>query len=84
MERLFLFIVAFAVSQLILFGGGWVVWALVNQLSLAFTGAGTTASVSFCGVLFGASIIARMALQIQGAREAPSIERVWQSFMSRD
>jgi hypothetical protein len=25
-----------------------------------------------------------MALQIQEAREAPSIERVWQSFMSRD
>lgn len=84
MERLFLFIVAFAMSQLILFGGGWVVWALVNQLSLAFTGAGTTASVSFCGVLFGASIIARMALRIQEAREAVTIERVWQSFMSRD
>lgn len=84
MERLFLFIVAFAVSQLILFGGGWVVWALVNQLSLAFTGAGTTASVSFCGLLFGASIIANMALRIQEAREAVTIERVWQSFMSGD
>lgn len=84
MERLFLFIVAFAVSQLILFGGGWAVWALVNQLALAFTGAGTTASVSFCGVLFGASIIALMALRIQEAPKAPSIERVWQSFMSRD
>ena len=58
MERLFLFIVAFAVSQLILFGGGWVVWALVNQLSLAFAGAGDDGFGVLLWLLFGASIIA--------------------------